>query len=99
MPAYRHIYVHVPFCEVICHYCHFYPARAKEARQPEFFAALEKEAAGHAGELGDPLEAIYFGGGTPAASPPHLIASFLGKLRGRITPATEITLEANPANV
>ncbi len=98
MKPFRHIYVHVPFCEVICHYCHFYTARSKEARQPEFFAALEKHLATTETGLGESIDAIYFGGGTPAASPPELIASFLEKLKGRITPDTEITLEANPAN-
>ncbi len=99
MTHFRHIYVHIPFCEVICHYCHFYTARTKEARQPEFFAALEREVDSYSAELGPELEAIYFGGGTPAASPPELIAAFLDRLRSQITPTTEITLEANPANV
>lgn len=97
--SFRHIYVHVPFCEVICHYCHFYTARSKEARQPEFFAALETHAAGDFAKMDDKLEAIYFGGGTPAASPPELISSFLASLKNQISPSTEITLEANPANV
>ncbi len=99
MKPFRHIYLHIPFCEVICHYCHFYTARAKEARQPEFFAALEKELESWLPRLDAQLEAIYFGGGTPAVSPPELIAAFLARLGDKIGPRTEITLEANPANV
>ncbi len=99
MATFRYIYVHVPFCEVICHYCHFYTARSREARQPEFFAALETELTQNYSRLDGKLEAIYFGGGTPAASPPELIAKFLEKLRAKISPDTEITLEANPTNV
>jgi oxygen-independent coproporphyrinogen-3 oxidase len=99
MRAYPYIYVHIPFCEVICHYCHFYTARAKEARQPEFFSVLEKDLARSLPLLPEKLAAIYFGGGTPAASPPELVASFLEKLAEKITPETEITLEANPTNV
>lgn len=100
MPAYRHIYVHVPFCEVICHYCHFYTARAAEApSQAAFFAALGKEAARADSEMGKTLKAVYFGGGTPGASPPEEIAGFLTRLHARITPETEITLETNPSNV
>lgn len=91
--------MHVPFCEVICHYCHFYTARSKDARQPEFFGALMKHAASDFSRMGDKLDAIYFGGGTPAASPPVQIGSFLSSLKDLITSATEITLEANPANV
>jgi len=99
MKPFRHIYVHVPFCEVICHYCHFYTARNQEDRQPEFFAALEKEISLSDSRIDASIDAIYFGGGTPAASPPHLIASFLEKLSNRIVASTEITLETNPANV
>lgn len=99
MAPYRYIYVHIPFCEVICHYCHFYTARSKEAQQPEFFAALKQELASYSPSLDEKIEAIYFGGGTPAASPPELLAEFLDSLRERISPQTEITMEANPANI
>lgn len=99
MAIYRHIYVHVPFCEVICHYCHFYTARTKEADQERFFAALRKHLGSEALLLGPGLEAVYFGGGTPAASPPELIASFLEALGPRLRPQAEVTIEANPNNV
>lgn len=99
MATYRYIYVHVPFCEVICHYCHFYTARTHGADQPAFFRALATDLSRQESSLGPELEAIYFGGGTPAASPPELIAGFLSSLRGRISPRTEITLEANPTNI
>lgn len=98
LPA-RHIYVHVPFCEVICHYCHFYTARAKEAPYPDFFLALEQELAREEGKLAGTLEAIYFGGGTPGASPPALLAKLLARLAPRISSSTEITLEANPGSI
>lgn len=99
MATYRYIYVHVPFCEVICHYCHFYTARTQGADQPAFFRALAAELSRQESSLDHELEAIYFGGGTPAASPPELIEKFLGSLRSRITARTEITMEANPTNV
>lgn len=96
---FEYVYVHLPFCEVICHYCDFYTARAKEARHEEFFAALAKEATAELPRLSASLKAIYFGGGTPSASPPELIHSFLELFRDRIKPDTEITLEANPTNI
>lgn len=99
MSRYRHIYVHIPFCEVICHYCHFYTARTQETDQKDFFAALSREAERARGDLAPQLSALYFGGGTPGASPPEEIARFLESLRPRITPDTEITLEANPSRV
>jgi oxygen-independent coproporphyrinogen-3 oxidase len=91
--------VHIPFCEVICHYCHFYTARTAEApSQAAFFAALGKEAERALPET-DTLKAVYFGGGTPGASPPEEIAGFLERVKSRISPETEITLETNPSNV
>jgi oxygen-independent coproporphyrinogen-3 oxidase len=99
MANYRHIYVHLPFCDVICHYCDFYTARSKEARHEELFAALGKEAELQLSLLKAPLEALYFGGGTPSVSPSALLAGFLETFRAHISPETEITLEANPANI
>jgi oxygen-independent coproporphyrinogen-3 oxidase len=96
---YAHIYVHLPFCEVICHYCDFYTVRAKHARHEEFFAALGAEARAAAGKLAPELKALYFGGGTPSVSPPGLLKEFIELFRDRITPQTEVTLEANPLNV
>lgn len=96
MPRLRYLYVHIPFCEVICHYCHFYTARSKEADQPAFFRALGADLALQEKELAPRLDAVYFGGGTPSASPPELLAAFLSRLGPRLTPQTEITIEANP---
>jgi oxygen-independent coproporphyrinogen-3 oxidase len=99
MSRYAHLYVHVPFCEVICHYCHFYTARTAEADQAAFFAALGLEAERASASFAPKLHAVYFGGGTPGASPPELLARLLEKLAPRLTPGTEITLEANPSLV
>jgi oxygen-independent coproporphyrinogen III oxidase len=96
---FRHVYVHLPFCDVICHYCDFYTARSKEARHEEFFAALGKEAENNLPRLSSPLEALYFGGGTPSVSPPELLHAFIDRFRAHLGPQSEITLEANPANI
>lgn len=96
---YRHVYVHLPFCDVICHYCDFYTARSKEARHEEFFAALDLEGKGILPKLEAPLEALYFGGGTPSVSPPELLHRFIELFRPYLGANTEITLEANPTNI
>lgn len=96
--AYQHVYVHLPFCDVICHYCDFYTARSKEARHGEFFSALRKEAALALPSFG-PLEALYMGGGTPSVSPPEELHRFLDLFRDHISPATEVTMETNPTNI
>lgn len=96
---FEHVYIHLPFCEVICHYCGFYTARASGARHKDFFGAIHKEIASYEQDLAPKLKAVYFGGGTPSVSPPELLHVFLERLRPRLTKETEITLEANPTNV
>jgi len=57
---------------------------------------FEAEAAG-----GEPLESVFFGGGTPSLMPPTLVEALLGeaeRLWG-FAPDIEITLEANPSSV
>lgn len=90
------VYVHVPFCDYICHYCDFYTARNKSVSHEEFFRALATERDLHLSSLAPKLKALYFGGGTPSASPAHLISEFLAPLRPRFSTSTEVTLEANP---
>ncbi len=45
-----------------------------------------------------PLETVYFGGGTPSLLPPDAIARLLERIRARfgLTAGAEVTLEANP---
>src|SRR5688500_9080922 len=57
----------------------------------------------HEAELagGEPLESVFFGGGTPSLMPPALVAALLDeaeRLWG-FAPDIEITLEANPSSV
>ncbi len=94
------LYVHVPFCEVKCSYCHFAidPGRAADARQERYVAALLREIQTAPGGRAD---TVYFGGGTPSLLRRDLLASVLGVLRGRfaIPTAAEVTLEANPRDL
>ncbi|WP_139653281.1 coproporphyrinogen III oxidase family protein [Raoultibacter phocaeensis] len=58
------LYMHVPFCQVLCPYCSFnrYPYR-KEVAAP-YFASMRKEML-MLKDLGYDFESIYIGGGTP----------------------------------
>jgi putative oxygen-independent coproporphyrinogen III oxidase len=94
------LYVHVPFCEVKCSYCHFAidPGRAPEARQERYVAALLREIEAAPGGHAD---TIYFGGGTPSLLRRPLLARVLRALGAhfRVAPGAEITLEANPRDL
>jgi oxygen-independent coproporphyrinogen-3 oxidase len=95
----RHIYVHIPFCEVICHYCDFYTARASEANHLDFFSALSIEAEKIIPLLDKKISALYLGGGTPSVSPIIFLEKFLSIFKNHIDQNTEITIEANPTNI
>jgi oxygen-independent coproporphyrinogen-3 oxidase len=99
------VYVHVPFCDVRCPYCHFacfvnripgFELRYVRALRREFEASLERF-----GELR--LASVYFGGGTPSALPPEARAELCQwvdeELRPRLEPGAEVTLEANPESL
>lgn len=98
----RALYIHWPFCLKKCPYCDFNShVRAGvdvDAWQAALIADVRYEAALAGGE---PLESIFFGGGTPSLMPPALVAALLAeaeRLWG-FAPEIEITLEANPSSV
>ncbi|MBS1660934.1 MAG: radical SAM family heme chaperone HemW [Bacteroidetes bacterium] len=95
------IYLHIPFCRQACHYCNFHFSTSLKGKN-DFIAALLKEM-----ELrkdytgGEPIETIYFGGGTPSL----LDEGELGRIMERINAlfpvveGAEVTLEANPDDI
>ncbi len=91
------IYIHVPFCKERCTYCDFYTV-TDESRMDEFVEALCIEAESRKEEVKEPVQTIYFGGGTPSRlSTEHFSAIFDTLYRHYpIDPAAEITVEANP---
>ncbi|BCO10720.1 coproporphyrinogen III oxidase [Desulfolithobacter dissulfuricans] len=105
------LYVHVPFCERKCPYCSFFSIAEggnRELQQRYVRAAriqMERLAAG-AGEeeISRPrtVDTIFFGGGTPAVLPVHLLADLLStSLELFDTPgeSLEVSLEVNPGTV
>jgi oxygen-independent coproporphyrinogen III oxidase len=92
------IYIHIPFCKQACHYCDFHFS-TNLALQNDFTAALLKEIELRVSYLeGEPVETIYFGGGTPSYLPPAVILKLLESIRSHfpVVAGAEITLEANP---
>lgn len=92
------IYIHIPFCKQACHYCDFHFS-TKRDRQPEMVRALCRELAMRNMEAGEqPVETIYFGGGTPSLLREEEICLLLETVfeNYKIAPDPEITLEANP---
>ncbi|UIP05798.1 radical SAM family heme chaperone HemW [Erythrobacter sp. SDW2] len=98
----RALYIHWPFCARKCPYCDFNShVRASVDHgvwERALLADMRHEAALAGGE---PLDSIFFGGGTPSLMPPALVASLLHQAEALwgFAPDIEITLEANPSSV
>ncbi len=98
-----HLYLHVPFCVRRCSYCDFSIAVRKRIPAGEYVEAVRRELE-LAQPVLDPLETIYFGGGTPSLLPAEAVAALLTSVFDVFgsTPsfdAVEVTLEANPEDV
>src|SRR6478752_9861685 len=60
------LYLHIPFCKQACTYCNFHFSTSLKTKD-ELVRALAKEAKEEKEYLGqEPVNTIYFGGGTPS---------------------------------
>ena len=94
------IYIHVPFCKSRCAYCDFYSTVQHGLREP-YAATVCRELGYRLAELrNEPVQTIYFGGGTPSAleiEELRRILGFIVSLEQIENPEKlEITIEANP---
>jgi oxygen-independent coproporphyrinogen-3 oxidase len=100
-----HLYLHVPFCSRRCSYCDFAIAVRRDVPTDAFVRAVRWEWErwqDHESWGGSEIvDTIYFGGGTPSRLDPRGIATLLESVaRSRtVSPAAEVTLEANPEDV
>lgn len=92
------LYLHIPFCKQACVYCDFHFSTKLETKA-RMVDALIREIGLTANYLqGEPLQSVYFGGGTPSL----LTARELEKIwraveeNHRLASPLEVTLEANP---
>ena len=95
------IYLHIPFCKQACHYCNFHFSTSLKLKN-DFLTALLKEVDLRIDYTGnDPIDTIYFGGGTPSILNTDEILTILNKLSSRFNISTEaeITLESNPDDI
>ncbi len=97
------IYIHIPYCVRKCLYCDFCSEAESDISIPEFLKALRIEIELHADNwfIPDPIETIFFGGGTPSLLSANQLAIILHYLRDSfaISEFPEISLEANPGTL
>ena len=91
------IYLHIPFCKQACHYCDFHFSTDHQDRA-EMVESMVSEIALQTDFLQEPVETIYFGGGTPSLLAPAELDKVLSAIHRQFNVVThaEVTLEANP---
>ena len=92
------IYIHIPFCKTRCIYCDFYSTTHSELKS-RYIHALCKELQMRKEYLrGEPVETVYFGGGTPSQLAEEDFREVFETIRKYygMEHCREITLEANP---
>ncbi|MBC8086520.1 MAG: radical SAM family heme chaperone HemW [Phycisphaerae bacterium] len=99
--AYRHCYIHVPFCARRCTYCDFAIAVRKVVPWREYADALAAEWS--ARDIGSQttLDTLYFGGGTPSILGVDGVQHVMNWARqvAHLSAGAEVTLEANPEDI
>ena len=97
------IYIHVPFCRSKCQYCDFYSLTTKDSSLMDRYMKATCAHIKEAGLLapGYLVDTVYFGGGTPSFFGAEGMAAILTAIRKNfdVSPAAEITFEANPDSV
>ncbi len=91
------IYLHIPFCKKACHYCNFHFS-TQTADMQVFVDTLIQEIALQKSYIKEPIETIYFGGGTPSLLEEAQLKEILAAIDAHFEKADviECTLEANP---
>jgi oxygen-independent coproporphyrinogen-3 oxidase len=93
----HHLYVHVPFCRLVCAYCDFVTVGGRRSDIPRYVDALLAEMA--ARPTPGALTTIYFGGGTPSLLAAADVARLIDAAASRWAAIPdEVTLEANPSS-
>ena len=100
----RGLYLHIPFCHQRCHFCAFYLEIHQTRAAEEFLSSLLSEVRlyGERHPFGpEPLDSIYFGGGTPTTLTPQQLTTVLSAARDTFGLAqdAEVSVEAHPGSV
>lgn len=95
------IYLHIPFCRKRCSYCDFHFSTSFEKYRGKLIAKIGDEIALRKGELTEPINTIYFGGGTPSVLNNDELEFLLNEVFKHYNTSLidEITFEVNPEDV
>ncbi|MBN2503935.1 MAG: radical SAM protein, partial [Bacilli bacterium] len=94
------LYIHIPFCQNICHYCDFPKMVASPESQADYIDVLLEELKFHKSRL-DNVKTIYIGGGTPSSLKDDYLERLLEGIGDAVNleAIEEYTIEANPNDI
>jgi oxygen-independent coproporphyrinogen-3 oxidase len=96
-------YIHIPFCQHICHYCDFNKVFIERQPVEQYLEYLETEIANTIQQSPfHKLETIFVGGGTPTALNMEQTERLLSIIQKHLQPLCEnyeLTFEANPGDL
>jgi oxygen-independent coproporphyrinogen-3 oxidase len=100
MNTIQSVYIHIPFCQQICHYCDFTKFFYNEKLADEYIEALINEININVPGNQNKIKTIFIGGGTPTAlnrSQLRMLLEFISE-KFDIHDCEEYTIEANPGD-
>ncbi|QDI92918.1 oxygen-independent coproporphyrinogen III oxidase [Salicibibacter halophilus] len=95
-------YVHIPFCNQICHYCDFNKVLIKNQPVDDYLEALQAEGETRLNKTVEYMDTLYIGGGTPTSlSAGQLQTLFSNLKRAGLSwdEGSEVTVEVNPDGI
>lgn len=92
------IYIHIPYCKQACHYCDFHFSTTQKNKQELLQALAQELQLRKSNWQAEPVETIYFGGGTPSVLSVAELKELIDAVyqNFQVVNQPEITLEANP---
>ena len=94
------VYIHIPFCRQICHYCDFTKFFYNEKLADDYIEALINEINVNVPGTKNKIRTIFIGGGTPTALNEVQLRTLLAFISEKFDVAgcEEYTIEANPGD-
>jgi putative oxygen-independent coproporphyrinogen III oxidase len=97
------LYFHIPFCLRKCPYCDFFSVVGSSEQLAEYVHLLlaHMELSTRGADNSEPVDTVFFGGGTPSLLNPNEIGKILDRVDRLwgVSGEPEITIEANPGTL
>lgn len=95
------VYIHIPFCHHICHYCDFTKFFYNEGLADDYLTALKNEISVNVPGSNNHVKTIFIGGGTPSALTVGQLRELMDAIHDTfaVDACEEFSMEANPGDL